>query len=223
MFHPDAGVDEIYKNRPYAYTYPTPAAASHGVTVGNSTVGTYGSSTEPVSYFMRTAPEVDAGNVVDNLAVSGHIISQQQAAWEAYADKANVDYVIVMVGRNNLSSGDNATTIIAKYQVLIDTIVSQKKAACSVIVAAILPSNATLNDAAQAKWVLVNEAIMGGGATPITGVDARVDAHSIALNDGDDNLAEPYDLDGTHEDNRGRFLIAGYWRIVLESLGIISL
>jgi len=167
------------------------------------------------------------------VAASGSNIAAQKSAWQALTTKGALQAVIVQIGQNDVRSrigGNTATTaqVIADLQDLIDTINADKPSGCRVYVAALTPSRAWLNGAANpaaayAGWQALNEAISGAGSTPITGVDGRITSHVAALNDGSDNLLPIYDFnnDGVHENNEGRFIVAQAWRAQLEADGLV--
>jgi hypothetical protein len=79
-----------------------------------------------------------------------------------------------------------------------------------------------LADDAQQKWLDINEAIAGQGATPITNVDVRVSAHVPLLDDGAGNLQDIYQADGDeiHENTAGGQIIVDAWEAALVNAGI---
>lgn len=233
FFHATAALDEVYKNNPVMYDYPTPLSPKSGVSIGNSTVGVYGSLTDPISYFVFNGVENQTGFSIHNIAISGNDILDQQAVWEAWAGKDTVDFIFVQIGLNDLNPVESAAAALARYQTLIDTINAQKKAGADVIVVAMnvnkqrLLNNYGVNgETAWEKWQDMNEAIMGNGPNAITGVDYRIDAHNSTANldDGTSNLKTIYDLgDFIHENQLGRFVIStASYRPALVALGIIS-
>lgn len=199
--------------------------------LGDSTVGITGSplpNTQKVSDFV--------GGLVCNAAdvsESGSRIADQLGYWNAITDRSKLQVVIVQIGLNDVKGrvGANTATsaqVIADYQALIDDINADKPAGCKVYVSAMTPCKvwldaATFPAAAYAAWQELNEAIAGNGDTPITGVDGRITAHVALLSDGADNLAAIYDhnLDGVHESNEAKMIVAQAWRVALEADGIL--
>lgn len=176
-----------------------------------------------------------AGGMVtgaSDVSVAGHRIADQKTAWNALTGKTALQAVFVQIGLNDVKGrvGANTATsaqVIADYQDLIDTINTSKPAGCKVYVSQMTPckvwlDGATNPAAAYAAWQALNQAIAGGGATPITGVDGRITSHVAALSDGSDNLNPIYDHngDGVHESNEGRWIIAQAWRTQLEADGL---
>ncbi len=163
------------------------------------------------------------------LAVPGHTIAQQKAVWLALsdADRASFQCVIVQIGLNDLSNVTTTSASIAGIQDLITTITAS---APNVIVSQMTPVKQRMIDMyggvdgliAYQKWLDINEAIGGGGATPITGVSGRVTAHVATLNDGAGNLAAAYDTgDHVHPNNAGRQVNAAAWQAAIVAAGLV--
>lgn len=192
----------------------TPTAPATNVAfVGDSIVAMYLSQFDTPYYI----PEV-SGHL---LAISGNSIAQQQVRWNSAAvDHASLDAVVVRVGLNDLSNGgETVADVIARLQGLIDDINADTVA--PVVISQLTPCRTGLPE--YAKWQAVNEAIAGGGATPITGVDARVTSHVALLDDGSGNLLPAYDTgDGIHLNNAGREIVATAEKAGLVSAGVIS-
>ena len=202
-------------------------------TIGDSTVG----FTNPGAG-LPNAPRVSTfcGGLVTgaaDLALQGDHISQQKTAWNALGQKTALEAVFIQVGLNDILGGVGAGTsttaqVIAAMQDLVDTVNAAKPAGCKTYICGLIPCKLWLNGAVNAAaaysaWLAVNEAIAGNGATPITGVDARITSHVAALNDGADSLLPIYDYngDGVHESCEARFIIAQAWRAQLEADGLV--
>jgi lysophospholipase L1-like esterase len=166
-----------------------------------------------------------------DIATSGDRISDQKTKWTALPSKMALEVVIVQIGLNDVKNrvgANTATTaqVITDLQDLINTINADKPAGCKVYVSQMNPcktwlDGATNPSAAYAAWQDVNTAIAGGGATPITGVDGRITSHVAALSGAGDTLDAKYNMDGVHENNEGRFIIAQAWRAALEAGGLL--
>lgn len=185
-----------------------------GVLLGDSTTAAY-LTFSAVDVFLENAGGL-AG--IANLAVPGHTIAQQKTAWTNDANKATYDWIIVRVGLNDLGSASSA--VITALQDLVDTINSGKKSGAVVIICALTSSRASIGETKYVKWLAVNEAIMGGGSTPITGVNYRIDAYNDVIGDANDNLKTLYDYgDHIHMNNPGRIIIAGEYKAILKKAG----
>lgn len=201
---------------------------SKGVLLGESQIAAY-SGLNGVSTYLLTTSDSLAGSTVTTLANPGDTILQQQTAWTADANKATYDWIIVHIGSNDLLWSESAATALARYQTLINTINAGKKSTAIVVVSAITPLKSRLVDlyggtngaTAYTKWQDMNTAIMGGGASAITGVNYRINKHVTALGDGSDNLATVYDAlgDHAHASNNGRAIITSTFREVLNRAG----
>lgn len=186
--------------------------------------------------FSRSTSSLVGGLVVGVCDVStvGDKIDDQLTKFNAIADKSALQAVIVQIGLNdcNTYGGQGTKTnaqIIADYQALITAIRAAVPATCLIYLCAMTPAKgwlgATTTPAtAYSAWQALNQAIMGGGATPITDANCRrINGHVAALNDGNDNLAPAYDGNGdkVHPSTEGRFVIGGYWRSQAEADGLL--
>lgn len=202
--------------------------------IGDST-----SATNSAAYGLTNAVETACfvGGIISEgamLATAGENIAQQKARWTALAGKSALQAVIVQIGLNDVLGrvAENIATtaqVIADLQDLITTINADKPAGCKTYIAQLTPcklrlDGATNPTAAYAAWQAINEAIAGAGATPITGVDARITSHIAALNDGSDNLLPRYDhnADGVHLTNEARWIVAQAWQAQLEADGLAA-
>lgn len=211
---------------------PNPKTASRGVLLGNSTIAPY-LSQEGIDFYLLSKADSIVGTKVKNDAVPGHTIAQQQAVFLADTGKANYDWIVVEVGLNDLDWTEAASVALGRYQTLIDSINANKKTTAKIVVASMTPCKQRLinvlgptNGAtAYQKWLDMNTAIMGGGANAITGVDYRTSIHTEALNDGTGNLALIYEIpgtvDGIHETNAARKIIAESYRQTLQKAGFM--
>ena len=167
-----------------------------------------------------------------DVSLAGDRIADQKTDWTALPSKTALEAVFIQVGLNDIMGrvgAGTATTaqVIADLQDLVDTVNADKPAGCKTYICGLTPCKAWLDlaanpaDAYQA-WLDVNAAIAGTHSTNITGVDARITSHVAALNDGSGNLAAEYAMDGVHENNAARFIIAQAWRTQLEADGLVS-
>lgn len=181
--------------------------------LGDSTIAAHLSQSSVMGF-------IDSGKTEIDLSVPGDTINEQLADWNALTVvPEDVGWVIVQVGLNDMYPAEAASVAIARLQNLVDTIRSDVGSA-PIIISQMTPARERYIDVyggtngpiAHQKWLDMNEAIAGGGATPITGVDARVTAHVPLMNDGAGNLLPLYDMgDHIHEDNLGRQVIARAW------------
>lgn len=216
-----AGNDSTVSTSAQFTTFSLPALANLFV-LGDSTSSAYSGQNAVSSYL-----DVDY-DIVD-LAVPGDSIDSQKADWNAYDsdDRLAGAYIIVQLGLNDLAPTEAASVAIARLQALVDDVAADVQSGAKIVIAQMTPCRARLiaiygttnGQLAYQKWLDMNEAIAGGGATPITGVDGRVTAHVALLNDGAGNLAAAYDTgDGIHENNAGRAIVATAWQEVIELL-----
>ena len=213
------------------YSITRGVSSSIGVCLGDSVIASWLSQNSVPSYLIK---DTDTGNTITSLAVASNTILQQQTAWTNDVNKANYDYIIVIVGLNDLDPTEAASVAIARYQTLINTINSGKKSTAIVIACTLTPCKQRLINfygagpgaTAYTKWQDINTAIMGGGANAITGVDYRIDKHTSYLNDSNGNLANVYEVSGTvdgiHPNNLGREIIANIWREELIKIGFLN-
>lgn len=202
------------------------ARGSFAVAIGDSTVAAYLGHNAVISHSATAKTKIEA-------AVSGDTIAQQRTRWEASGAAPLAAWVVIQVGLNDLDPAESAATAIARLQGLVDQVRSDVPTQCKVLVSKMIPCRARLiniygainGQISYQKWLDMNEAIAGGGAHPITGVDGRVTAHEPLLNDGAGNLAAAYEIvgifDGIHENNAGRIIIADAWDDALTALGVL--
>lgn len=203
----------------------------NGCVLGDSVIASYDvASGVPTASLLRAA--VDSRNsALASLAIGGATIAQQTTNWNAFTGKADLRWVMIEVGLNDIDPAVATATSIAALQSLVNAVNASKPAGCKVFIATMTPAYARMITrygagapalASLAKWNDMNTAIMNGGGTPITGVDGRINAHTIAMDDGAGNLAAAYDGgDGIHPNNAGRQIIAIAWNSLLRSEGLL--
>lgn len=199
--------------------------------LGDSTVSFNSSPTPNVQRISDFVPGLIT-NAAD-LSESGNRIADQLAYWTALAEKTALQAVMVQIGLNDVKGrvgANTATTaeVIADLQDLVDTINTDKPSGCKVFICGLTPCKvwldaATNPTAAYQAWLDVNEAIAGGGSTPITGVDGRITDYIALLADASNNLLPIYDHnnDGVHFSNEAKFIVAQSWRATLASAGLL--
>jgi lysophospholipase L1-like esterase len=202
-----------------------------GCVLGDSTIASYDVvSGVPVPSLLRAA--IDSRNVaIKCLAIGGATIAQQETNWTAFTGKADLRWVFIEVGLNDIDPAVSTATSIALIQSLVNAVNSAKPADCKVYIATMTPcyqrmitryGAGTPANNSLAKWNAMNDAIMNLGGSPITGVDGRINAHTIAMDDGVGNLDAAYDGgDGIHPNNAGRQVIANAWIPQLEAGGFL--
>lgn len=195
--------------------------------LGDSTVASYNTASGvPVASLLRSA--ADSRNVAfKSLAIGGATIADQQSQWSSFSEKADLRWVMIQVGLNDIDPAVPTATSIAALQSLVDSVNAATSA--RVYIATMIPCYQRMitrygGDAplSLAKWEDMNDAIMGLGGSPITGVDGRINAHQLAMDDGVGNLDAAYDGgDGIHPNNAGRQVIADAWIDALEADGML--
>lgn len=190
--------------------------------IGDSVIAAYSGTTAVSTLTERLLPTY--------IAAPSNTINQQKTAWNALSSaiKSSHDVVVVQVGLNDLDPTEAASAAIARLQLLIDTL--NADVTCPVFVSQLTPCRARLitqygatdGPVAYQKWLDINSAIAGIGATPITGVDGRITSHVALMNDGAGNLAAGYDSgDGIHPNNAGRQINANAWVTGLVAGGVL--
>lgn len=198
-----------------------------GVMVGDSTTAAY--LANEVGQYVYADAHRFKGCPIQTIAVAGDTIAQQKSAWQSCVQRASAAWVSVQVGLNDCNPSDSTTAAkIASYQDLIDTIRADNPT-CKIIGMTMTPAYERWVDipwdatGAQARWVAINDAIMGRGSSPITGLDAKTETHTTDLTtlvSGNAALAPTYDTgDHIHTNNAGRAVNAAALLTVLQSLG----
>ena len=202
---------------------------SKGLLIGNSTIAAY-MGQDGVDKFLLSSADSVEGTTINNQAVPGNTILQQQTIYLADTNKAKYDWIIVEIGLNDINYSEPASAALGRYQTFIDTINATKKAGAKILVATMTPAlNRFINVLgningylALQNWLDMNNAIMGSGPNAIYGVDYRTDAHTLALDDGSFALSYMYDMgDGIHETNAARNIIAESYRQALQKAGFL--
>ena len=208
--------EQYINSKMLAYTAATRTANA----IGDSTIVAYLGQNDVMFY-------IDSAFTENTNAVAGHTIAQQQTAWLASTTRGDPEWAVIQIGLNNLDPSTATATSIAALQAFTNAVVATT-ARARVLIAQMIPCRQRLiylygainGPIAYQKWLDMNDAIAGNGASPITGVDGRITAHVALLNDGAGNLAAAYDTgDGVHENNAGREIIAAAWTAALSALG----
>jgi lysophospholipase L1-like esterase len=205
-----------------AENYCSAASALKRVAVvGDSVTAGYLGTTPTGEYLHQT--------LTTTLSVPGHTVAQQKTVWLALTDAERAAFrcVLLQIGLNDLPSATTTAATIAAVQDLVTTI----SASCpTILISQMTPVKQRMIDLYGAvagatvyqKWLDVNTAIAGGGASPITGVSARITSHVALLNDGAGNLAAAYDTgDHVHPNNAGRQVNAAAWQSALVAAGLV--
>lgn len=168
-----------------------------------------------------------------DISYAGDKIADQKTKWTALADKSALQAVFIQVGLNDINTyagvSKTAAQVIADLQDLVDTVNAAKPTGCKTYICGLTPCRGWIGvstgqtAAAYQMWLDVNVSIAGGGANPITGVDARITGHTAVLNNGSGYLISGYDhnADGVHISSLGRFIVGQYWRSQLEADGLV--
>ena len=198
--------------------------AYNGLMIGDSTSSIY-LGQNAINYYLYPLLST---SLISNIAIPAQTIAQQEAVWDIDLYKTQYDWISIMIGLNDLNPAEAASTAINRLQTLINHINADKKATAKIVILTTTPCRSRLislygeegGEIAYQKWLDINNAIMGNGGSPITGVDIRTNGHTSALNDGSGNLLGAYDVgDGVHENNAARQIIAEYIKIALTSIG----
>lgn len=176
------------------------------VITGDSTSGVY-------DILPSVASLMGSKTNVISLSISGQTIALQKSSWNSYS-MTNAKCVFVFVGLNDL--GVSSATLIAAYQDYVNTIRSTIGTSGKIVLVTMIPCERSSDQ----QWIDLNDAILGNGATPITGYDSRINLIITALNSGTNTLATAYNYDNLHENTLGRQLIADLFDAKLIELGI---
>lgn len=199
--------------------------------LGDSTVASYDTvSGVPTASLLRSAAN-SRSIAYKSLAIGGATAAQQEAQWGSFAEKADLKFILIEVGLNDIDPAVATATSIAAIQSLVNAVNASKPTGAKVYIATMTPAYqrmitrygaGTPADNSLAKWNAMNTAIMGGGGSPITGVDGRINAHTLAMDDGVGNLDAAYDGgDGIHPNNAGRQVMAAAWLAALQADGFL--
>lgn len=198
-------------SHPYKAAAPTSALPNitqdYGALIGDSTVAAF-STYQPMEFYYDT-PQAE-----QNLAAEGNGMLAQRQAWQTYADQSRCKWVTIRCGLNDINPSISAADLIAGYQNLVDAVKS--RIIGKVIISTLTPFRGRFIDiygpvdgeTCYQRWLDLNEAITGGGATPITGHDGVASSHTDTLSDGSGNLLPAYDHgDEGHINDAGRAIV----------------
>lgn len=201
-----SGGSPVYDGNNYL-TYnalPTDLTALSILFLGDSTMGNHASGIGQYAIFNQYTQFATY-----NIATSGETINQQKARWDAITSEQKLlfDYVLVQIGWNDLAN--SSAVFLGYYQALIDDINEGIKPTCKVVVSAMTPGfGYSTNEDVRTKILYCNTAILGGGATPITGFDYANELNNTLLADPVNYLAPAYDSgDHLHPNLAGRMVI----------------
>lgn len=200
-----------------------PISTTVAYAIGDSTVAAYAGGTAILDL-------VTSNRIKNSLAVPGQTIAQQKAVWQATSiTPSSVGWVIVQIGLNDLDPSEAASVAIARLQDLVNTIRTTIGSNKPLLISKMIPCRQRLINiygstnglVSYQKWLDMNAAIAGSGATPVTGVDGRITSHEPLMNDGSGNLKAIYDTgDGIHPNTAGRQINATAWANSLQSTRI---
>jgi hypothetical protein len=199
--------------------------ASHGMLLGDSLLATY-SGYSQVSDFILTTADTQLGSTITTDAWPADTIANQSATFLADTAHNTYDWIGIEIGFND--AADSAATIIGKYQTFVNLVNTHKKADCLVFLVATQHNKSGLvrmygSEGGNARYntlVSLNQAVMGGGSTPITAVSYRMDSHLGYLEDENGNLRTEYDPgDNIHSLDPGRKCQAQEMRKMLVQMG----
>jgi lysophospholipase L1-like esterase len=162
----------------------------------------------------------------------GDTIAQQRSALALLSvQRDTAAYAMLQIGLNDLTPGESAAVALARLQALVGDFRAKVGRWTPIFLSQMIPCRSRLisiyggtnGPIAYQKWLDMNQAIAGLGATPITGVDARITAHVALMNDGSGNLKPIYDTgDGIHPNNAGRQINVDAWQAALLSYGLTA-
>lgn len=210
-------------------TMPEPLVAA---VLGDSTIAAFSGTIAVPDYIYRLG--------ATNIADPGDTIEQQRTLWNALGSYAKYKAVIVQVGLNDMAQAIGTT--LDQYQSLINDIAADAPQA-AIYASQMIPAGKRWFDvygyagglAAYQRWLDLNAAIAGLGATPITGVHGRITSHVPRLAETrqltvegntfmqENCLALAYDTgDAVHPNNKGRQINAAEWRGKLVADGRLA-
>jgi hypothetical protein len=181
---------ETYLNAPKSANVP-----ARGIMLGDSIVA-------PRAKEPALGSLLGSSGVVISLAQGGALVADQLATWQASQYRtANPVWVYIQIGVNDVAAGTAAATILAGIQALVDDIAANSPSS-KIIIGCITPCATYLSAAQDLVRIDVNTGIMGGGGSPITGVDARVDGYLTTMAAAGGALRNQ--LDQLHDNFAGR-------------------
>jgi hypothetical protein len=206
---------------------PVPYSQTTAYMLGDSTVAAYDGGAAHTSLIGGVRQKV-------LVAVPGHNIAQQKAAFQAIALAPNVGWVSIQIGLNDIGQNRTTAQIIPDLQDLVNTVRARIGPSAPIILSQMTPADGrwpnipTLINPTAAKqiWRDVQTAIAGQGSTPITGVQVRVTSHValLAVNAAADNYAlrseyESPDDDEIHTNTPGRQVNVDAIRTTMDAEG----
>lgn len=196
-------------------TGPTSAnVAARGVFLGDSIVTPRATHPALPTFFGATG-------AVACLAQGGATSNNQLTTWmgSRHRGDAGVVWAVIQIGINDLGVDlDTPAQALADIQALVSDIRTNNPTV-KIVICPIAPCRFWLGETRYPSWQAINEGILGGGATPITGVDARVSGVISALGDANDTLI--YHIDNLHLSEIGRVKNAQPISAALSSLGVL--
>ena len=195
----------------------------YGAILGDSTADDHLGYT-PIDQ-LYTSPQTE-----QNLAIAGSGADSQRSEWQNWgtANQIRCKWATIRVGLNDFDPGTTSAAITARYQRLASAV--KRRISGKVILSTVTPCRERLvsvhgevdGEFCYQQWLALNQAIQGGGSTPITGCDGVASSHTATLNDGLGNLLALYDHgDGIHINNAGRTIVAASEMAALTASGAI--
>lgn len=180
--------------------------------IGDSTFAVYG-SLNAVGSYLYTAAQNPSQNRYYSLAVSGHRISNQKAAWNAWSGRtaSTLKKVFIMLPLNNIADLQSADSIETEYNDLLTTIRADNP---TVQIIGMVPTPAGLfwdaafgtgsPSALSARSIEADVVarIMNTSKFPL--LNKRVRSHRDTLDNGSGGLVSMYNADGLHPNNAAR-------------------
>ncbi len=184
------------------------------------------SSSNSIGSLIYTAGEYASRRGVACMAYPGHSILQQTAAWTAsrFPGDGMVRAVVIQLGINDVITGRTISECRTDYQALVDLIAADCPQA-AIIVCSMPPCKGYAAIAAAFSVFQGLNTSIAGGASPITGVDARVTSHYPLMCTGvADFLDAALDVsspDYLHQNNAGRLINVAPIRAALVTAGVL--
>lgn len=188
---------------------------ARGVVIGDSICAPRGT----VSAIGASLGRLGARGPIASLAQGGATAVMQLATWQASQYRtANVPWIYIQIGVNDIVGGANATTVLARIQAIVDDAATNSPLS-NIIVGTITPARFYLTPAQYPIWQAINAGILGGGGTPITGADAIVN-NSTLLGDASNCLLYHDATDALHTTEVGRYYNCVPIATALNALGV---
>jgi lysophospholipase L1-like esterase len=168
-------------------------------------------------------------SVVRDICYPSDGIALQTIRWNQISsnEKLEFDYIISMNGNNDMNKDTVVSTLMATYRTFFNTIRSQTKAGCKIIMLTMIPAYSTYAVASgnAAAWVAkrseINTALHNEGVNAFSGMDAYINEHSVYMDDGAGTLKSIYYMstgDKLHLSEAGRECIADFIVQKMKSL-----